>query len=56
MAGARWMVVGKGRVPVITGMYRRENAQDEAEELNRSGLEEYKPYYVVRDIVAEDCE
>lgn len=52
----RWMVVTKDRVPVITGMYRRSNAQDEADELNRTGLEEYRPYRVVPDLVAEDCE
>jgi hypothetical protein len=56
MSGERWMVVGKNRMPIITGMYRRENAQQEADELNRSGLQEYAPYRVVRDEVAEDLE
>ena len=52
----RWMVVTKDRTPVMTGMYRQENAQDEADELNRTGLAEYRPYRVVRDLVSEDCE
>ncbi len=50
------MVVGKDRSPVITGMYRRENAQEEADLLNESGVPEYRPYRVVRDLVAEDLE
>jgi len=52
----RWMVVASDRTPVFTGMYRLENAQDDADRLNREGLEQYRPYRVVRDLVAEDCE
>ena len=49
----RWMVVDKNRTPIVSGMYRRANAQLEADELNRSGLEEFRPYRVVEDVVAE---
>lgn len=52
----RWMVVDKDRTPIMTGMYRRENAQGEADRLNREGLSEFAPYRVVADVVAEDLE
>ena len=50
----RWMVVDRHRTPIWTGMYRRENAQDEADRLNGEGPVEHGPYWVVRDVVAED--
>lgn len=40
----RWMVVDRDHNPIIVGMYRRENAEEEAEELNRTGIEEGRPY------------
>lgn len=52
----RWMVVDKNRAPMWPGMYSRDNAQDEADRLNREGLPEFKPYRVVRDVVAEDLD
>lgn len=52
----RWMVVDRHRNPVITGMYRRENAQMEADELNRTGIEDGRPYRVVTDIVTMSME
>lgn len=50
---ARWMVVDKNRTPIVTGMYSRDNALDEAKELNATGLAEFGPYRVVEDVVAE---
>lgn len=52
----RWMVVDKNRTPIIVGMYRRENAQMEVDELNKTGLTEFAPYRVVEDTVAMDPE
>lgn len=52
----RWMVVDKNRTAIIVGMYRQENAQREADELNATGLEEFRPYRVVPDLVAEDLD
>ena len=52
-AAGRWMVVDKNRTPIITGMLRRSNAVNEAEELNRTGLPECRPYYVVAMPVEE---
>ena len=48
----RWMVVDKDNSPIHKGMYRHDNAQDEADRLNREGLAEYRPYLVVPDTVA----
>lgn len=56
MTVERWMVVDKNRSPIVTGMFRQENAQQEADELNRTGLEEFRPYRVVRDVVAESLD
>jgi hypothetical protein len=56
MSRERWMVVGKGRAPVVVGMFSREAAEDEAAMLNREGLEEFRPYRVVRDEVAMSLE
>lgn len=56
MDNERWMVVGKDQQPIWTGMYSRENAQEEADRLNAEGLPEFGPYRVVRDEVAEDLE
>ena len=50
----RWMVVDKNRTPIITGMFSYMNAQQEAEDLNKTGLADFAPYRVVRDVVAED--
>lgn len=52
----RWMVVDRNRTPIITGMYRQENAQQEADLLNEEGLPEFRPYRVVRDVVAESLD
>lgn len=52
----RWMVVDCNRTPIHTGMFRRDNAQMEADRLNTDGLAELRPYRVVRDLVAEDVE
>lgn len=52
----RWMVVGRNRTPIITGMYSWENARMEAVELNATGLPEWGPYRVVSDEVAEDLD
>jgi hypothetical protein len=48
------MVVDRNRTPIFTGMFSQENAEGEAERLNREGLEAFGPYRVVRDVVAED--
>jgi hypothetical protein len=50
------MVVDKNRTPIYTNMFSRENAQGEADRLNREGLAEYAPYRVVADVVAMDLE
>lgn len=42
----RWNVVDRDGCVVFDGMLRRENAQLEADELNRSGLPEGRPYAV----------
>lgn len=49
----RWMVVDVNRTPIITGMHSRGNAQSEADRLNDEGLPEFRPYRVVRDVVAD---
>lgn len=43
---ARWKVVTNDGTTVWGAMYRRENAEAEAAELNAHGLEEFKPYRV----------
>jgi hypothetical protein len=50
----QWMVVDCNRSPIFTNMYNKDNAQSEADRLNIEGLTEYRPYRVVRDIVAEE--
>lgn len=55
MSAERWMVVDRNRTPIITGMYRRTNAQQEADELNASGVPDGRPYRVVRDLAAESA-
>lgn len=50
------MIVDCNRFPVQTGMYRRENAEQEAEELNRTGVPEGRPYRVVLDVVASELD
>jgi len=52
----RWMVVDKNRTPIVCGMFSKAATEDEARVLNEEGLEEFRPYRVVRDLVAESCE
>jgi hypothetical protein len=47
---------GQGRTPIVTGMCSRANAEDEANELNRTVLAEYGPCRVAADVVAMDRE
>lgn len=49
----RWMVVDKNRACVWGGMYSQANAEEEAARLNTEGMAEFRPYRVVRDVVAE---
>lgn len=52
----RWMVVDKNRTPIHTGMYSKENAEEEAACLNKEGLSDFAPYRAVPDLVARDCD
>lgn len=54
MTGERWMVVDYNGNPIFAGMYRQENAQEDADRLNREGVPEGRPYRVERDLITED--
>jgi hypothetical protein len=54
---ARWMVVDRDRTPIVTGLFSRSDADEEASDLadptNMFGG--HGPYRVVRDLVSEDA-
>lgn len=51
----RWMVVGKNREPVATGLYSQDNARGIADRFTASHVE-HGPFRVVRDVVAEELD
>ena len=49
-----WLVVDRNGTQVLAPFFRQENAQDEADYLNREGISEFRPYRV-RHVEQEDA-
>lgn len=45
-----WWVIDRNGTPVVGPMYRLSNAEQEADELNRTGLPDFRPYRATSEV------